>query len=186
MRFPSNLVREHAMNGVREAWHHARMDRSLSLRWQTRRFRELDLDTLYAVLKLRAEVFVVEQDCAYLDPDDKDRHPDALHLLGLAEDGALAAYLRILPPGLSYPQVSFGRVLIAAAFRGRGLGDPLLREALREIDRHWPGAEVRIGAQAHLRAYYGRHGFAPASEPYIEDGIPHIDMLRRAGGESGA
>lgn len=167
-------------------WHHAGMDTLPLLRWQALRFRELDLDTLYAVLKLRAEVFVVEQNCAYLDPDDKDRHPDALHLLGLATGGALAAYLRILPAGLSYPEPSIGRVLTAPGHRGHGLGDPLLREALGEIERRWPGADVRIGAQAHLRAYYGRHGFAPASEPYIEDGIPHIDMLRRADGESGA
>ncbi|MEZ0469094.1 GNAT family N-acetyltransferase [Luteimonas salinilitoris] len=161
------------------------MDTSSPIRWQVRRFRELDLDMLYAVLRLRAEVFVVEQNCVYLDPDDRDRHPNTLHLLGLAADDALAAYLRVLPPGLAYPQVSFGRVVTAAAFRGRGLGDPLLREALREIDRHWPGTDVRIGAQAHLRTYYGRHGFVAASEPYLEDGIPHIDMLRRADGESG-
>ncbi|NZA27180.1 GNAT family N-acetyltransferase [Luteimonas sp. SJ-92] len=160
------------------------MDPSPSLRWQTRRFRELDLDALYAVLRLRAEVFVVEQRCAYLDPDGKDRHPDALHLLGLAADGALAAYLRILPAGVSYPEPSIGRVVTAPGHRGRGLGDPLLREALREIERRWPGTDVRIGAQAHLGDYYGRHGFVADSEPYLEDGIAHIDMMRRAGGES--
>lgn len=150
------------------------------IRWQARRFRELDVDTLYALLKLRAEVFVVEQKCAYLDPDGKDSHPDAVHLLGLADDGAIGAYLRILPAGLSYPQVSFGRVLTAPAWRGRGLGDPMLRAALAEIEARWPGADVQIGAQAHLTGYYGRHGFVPSSEPYLEDDIPHIDMLRRA------
>ncbi|WP_149195814.1 GNAT family N-acetyltransferase [Luteimonas suaedae] len=156
------------------------MQTPFPLRWQIRRFRELDLDALYGLLKLRAEVFVVEQNCAYLDPDGKDRHPDALHLLGLTEDGTLAAYLRILPPGLAFPQVSFGRVLIGAPFRGRGLGEPLLREALRAIDLQWPGADVQIGAQAHLQDYYGRHGFVPCSEPFLEDDIPHVRMLRRA------
>lgn len=154
------------------------------IHWLARGFRELDLDTLYALLKLRSEVFVVEQNCVYLDPDGKDRHPDAVHLLGMASDGSLAAYLRILPAGLSYPQVSFGRVLTAPAWRGRGLGDAMLHAALDEIERRWPGADVQIGAQAHLQDYYGRHGFAPSSEPYVEDGIPHIDMLRRAGASS--
>lgn len=150
------------------------------VRWHARRFHELDADTLYALLRLHSEVFVVEQQCLYLDPDGKDRHPEAVHLFGMAEDGTIAAYLRILPPGLSYPQVSFGRVLTAPAFRGRGLGDPMIRAALDEIAAHWPGHDVQIGAQAHLQNYYGRHGFVPSSDPYLDDGIPHIDMLRPA------
>lgn len=153
---------------------------SHDIRWQALHFRELDLDRLYALLKLRAEVFVVEQNCVYLDPDDKDRHPQTVHLLGLDADDALAAYLRILPPGLSYPQVSFGRVLTAPAWRGRGLGGPMLHAALAQIAARWPGADIQIGAQAHLQDYYGRHGFVPSSPPYVEDGIPHIDMLRRS------
>lgn len=149
-----------------------------AIRWLALPFRELDLDTLYALLRVRSEVFVVEQQCVYLDPDGKDRHPDTLHLLGIADDGAIAAYLRILAPGLSYPQVSFGRVLTAPAYRGRGLGDPMIVAALAHIEARWPGCDVQIGAQAHLQPFYARHGFAPSSEPYVEDGIPHIDMLR--------
>ncbi len=151
------------------------------VRWLARRFDELDIETLYAMLKLRCEVFVVEQQCVYLDPDGKDRHPGTVHLFGLADDGAIAAYLRILPAGLSYPQVSFGRVLTAPAFRGRGLGDAMVRAALAQIDARWPGSDVQIGAQAHLQQYYGRHGFVASCDPYLDDGIPHIDMLRRAG-----
>lgn len=135
---------------------------------------------MYALLKLRSEVFVVEQNCVYLDPDGKDRHPETVHLLGIADDGSLAGYLRILPAGLSFPQVSFGRVLTAPAWRGRGLGDPMLCAALDEIERRWPGADVQIGAQAHLQGFYGKHGFVVSSEPYVEDGIPHVDMLRSA------
>lgn len=150
------------------------------IRWHARAFRQFDPDTLYALLKLRSEVFVVEQRCVYLDPDGKDRDPGTVHLLGLDDTGGIAAYLRILPAGLSYPQVSFGRVLTAPAYRGRGLGDPMIRAALAEIERRWPGSDVQIGAQAHLQHYYGRHGFVPSSEPYLDDGIPHIDMLRRA------
>ena len=152
-----------------------------SIAWETRRFADLDAATLYALLKLRSEVFVVEQQCVYLDPDGKDAHPDALHVIGRADDGGIAAYLRILPAGLSYPQASFGRVLTAPAHRGRGLGDPLVRVALAEIERHWPGSDVQIGAQAHLEHYYARHGFVRNSDTYLDDGIPHIDMLRAAG-----
>lgn len=151
----------------------------IELRWHAKRFRELGLDELYALLRLRAEVFVVDQQCVYLDPDGKDVDPDAIHLLGIAGDATLAAYLRILPAGLSYPHVSFGRVLTAPAYRGRGLGEPMLREALAVIERRWPGADIQIGAQAHLQHYYGRHGFDVSSEPYVEDGIPHVDMLHR-------
>jgi ElaA protein len=156
------------------------MSNSLSIRWHALHFRELDIDTLYALLKLRSEVFVIEQKCVYLDPDGKDRHPDTVHLLGHADDGELAAYLRILPAGLSYPQISIGRVLTAPAWRGRGLGDPMLLAALELIEARWPGADIQIGAQAHLQAYYGKHGFVPLSEPYLDDGIAHIDMVRGA------
>ena len=112
----------------------------------------------------------------------RNRLPDCqtVHLLGTTQDGELAAYLRILAPGVSYPQVSFGRVLTAPAYRGRGLGDPMIRAALAQIESRWPGHDVQIGAQAHLQHYYGRHGFVPSSDPYLDDGIPHIDMLRRA------
>lgn len=153
-----------------------------TMTWQAKRYADLGLDELYELLQLRSQVFVIEQACIYLDPDGKDRDPEAVHLMGRAADGRLAAYLRILPPGLSYPQVSFGRVLTAAQFRGQGLGGPLLEAALIEIERRWPGADIQIGAQAHLQAYYGRYGFEPASEPYVEDGIPHIDLLRRGRG----
>ena len=170
------------MHGAEPRWHHGGMTDAIpSLRWQACTFAQLDAATLYALLKLRSEVFVVEQQCVYLDPDGKDAHPDVVHVIGRADDGSIAAYLRILPAGLSYPQVSFGRVLTAPAYRGRGLGDPLVRVALAEIERRWPGSDVQIGAQAHLEHYYARHGFVRNSDNYLDDGIPHIDMLRAAG-----
>jgi len=170
------------MHDADPRWHHDGMtDATPALRWQTRSFAELDSATLYALLKLRSEVFVVEQQCVYLDPDGKDAHPGVLHVIGRGDDDGIAAYLRILPAGLSYPQVSFGRVLTAPAYRGRGLGDALVRVAIEEIERHWPGSDVQIGAQAHLEHYYARHGFVRNSETYLDDGIPHIDMLRAAG-----
>ena len=156
---------------------------TVTLHWHPARFTDLGTSQLYDLLRLRSEVFVVEQDCAYLDIDGKDRHPHAVHLLGIADDGALAAYLRILPPGLghgvaTFAEPSIGRVVTAQAWRGRGLGDPLLREGIAETLRSWPGSAIRLGAQTHLQAYYARNGFVPASESYLEDGIPHIEMLR--------
>lgn len=150
-----------------------------ALQWQLRRYAALALNDLYDLLRLRAEVFVVEQRCAYLDLDDKDRDPAAQHLLGRVEDGALIAYARLLPPGLSYPEPSFGRVVTAPAWRGRGLGDVLVAEAVRQMQYLWPGHDIQIGAQAHLVRYYGKHGFQVCSEEYLEDDIPHRHMLRR-------
>ncbi len=158
----------------------------IDLQWQLCRFADLSPDDLYDLLRLRAEVFVVEQRCAYLDLDDKDRDPAARHLLGRvlrqAQDergaGTLAAYLRLLPPGLSYPEASFGRVVTASAFRGRGLGDELVRVALQHLAQLWPSSGIRIGAQAHLVGYYGKHEFEVASEEYLEDDIPHREMRR--------
>lgn len=150
-----------------------------SLQWQLRRYAALELNDLYDLLRLRAEVFVVEQRCAYLDIDDKDRDPAAQHLLGRVEDGTLVAYARLLPPGLSYPEPSFGRVVTAPAWRGRGLGDVLVAEAVRQMQCLWPGHDIQIGAQAHLVNFYGKHGFQVSSEEYLEDDIPHRHMLRR-------
>ncbi|MFT4248724.1 MAG: GNAT family N-acetyltransferase [Pseudomonas sp.] len=152
---------------------------SPTLHWQALPFDALDARQLYALLKLRAEAFIVEQACAYLDPDGKDAHPDTLHLLGHA-DGVLAAYLRILPAGLDHRHPSIGRVVVARAWRGTGTGHALIREGLRALLARWPGSEIRLGAQAHLRGYYATHGFVPASPVYDEDGIPHVAMLRRA------
>jgi ElaA protein len=151
-----------------------------AVHWTLKRFDALTPDEVYDLLRLRCEVFVVEQACPYLDPDDKDRDPQAHHLLGRAGDGRLAAYLRLLPPGLSYAEASFGRVVTAPAWRGRGLGDALVIEALRHLHDLWPHAAIRIGAQAHLVGYYGKHGFVVCSDEYDEDGIPHREMRLEA------
>ena len=124
---------------------------------------------------LRQEVFVVEQTCWYLDADGKDQQ--ALHLLGMV-DGQIAAYTRILPKGESYQNyASIGRVITAPAFRGHGLGRPLMRESLRVLfDAYGPQA-VKISAQAHLQDFYGSLGFEGVGEEYDEDGIPHRAMV---------
>ncbi len=150
-------------------------DAAPSLRWHAQSFDALTTGTLHAVMQLRAAVFVVEQQCAYLDIDGKD--PGAHHLM--AWDGAtLAAYARVLAPGVSYPQPSIGRVVTAPRYRAMRLGRELVaRSVALCADLHGAQA-IQIGAQAHLQAFYGRFGFVATSAAYMEDGIAHVHMVR--------
>ena len=150
--------------------------------WQTKTFTELSLNQLYDVLKLRIDIFVVEQTCFYHDLDGEknllDRHPKTLHLLGYQAE-QLVAYLRILPKGQNYADnISIGRVVIANQARGGGLGHELMAEALSICQQYYPNEEIKISAQQHLKSYYQRHGFTQVSAMYLEDDIPHIAMLR--------
>jgi len=150
--------------------------------WQSKSFSQLSLNQLYDALKLRVDIFVVEQTCYYSDLDSDegllDRHPETLHLLGYQNE-ELVAYLRILPKGQSYAdKISIGRVVIAVNARGSGLGHELMVEALALCHQHFPSDSIKISAQQHLKSYYQQHGFAQVSEMYLEDGIPHIAMLR--------
>jgi ElaA protein len=148
------------------------------LTWLWCRFRDLSAEDVYDMLALRSSVFVVEQDCVYLDPDGLDRH--AWHLLGRDTHGTLRAYLRVVDPGHKYELPSIGRVVTDPSQRGAGHGHAVIAEGLRRCDERWPGQVNRIGAQAHLQGFYGRHGYVPVGEIYIEDDIPHIDMERPA------
>ena len=162
-----------------------------ALHWQLQRFDALAPAQLYALLRLRAEIFVVEQACAYLDPDGRDCDPGARHLLGFggrphAAAGTtdavpLLAYCRLLPPGSAFDAPSIGRVVVASQARGRGLGHRLLEQAIVHCHALWPGAALMLGAQQHLTALYASHGFVVASDMYLEDGIPHVDMRREGG-----
>lgn len=147
-----------------------------TLRWTKARLPTLDAAQLLDWLALRARVFVVEQRCAYQDPDDLDAR--AWHLLGHDAEGTLHAGLRLVDPGAKYAEPSIGRVVLDAALRGSGLADALLAEGLRLAAEAWPGQGNRISAQAHLQRFYARHGYAPVGEPYLEDDIPHIEMWR--------
>ena len=150
------------------------------MRWQWLTFAELDTHTLYAAMKLRQEVFVVEQTCAYLDADGDD--PTACHLLGWQGD-ALIAYLRAFPPGTtSHPEVVIGRVIIAAPARGRGLSRALMQEAHRHVVRAWGDAPIFLSAQSHLEGLYNSLGYSVCGPGYDEDGIPHLPMRRSAAG----
>lgn len=143
----------------------------MALHWHDRAFSELTTLELYAITALRESVFVVEQNCPYLDADGVD--PASRHLW--ASDGdVIHAYCRIVPAGKKFPEISIGRVITAPVARGTGLGKELMRRAIAACG----AGPIRLGAQAHLQKFYGDLGFAVAGEPYDEDGIPHVEMLR--------
>ena len=154
---------------------------STSIEWQWLSFDALSREQLYALLRLRSEVFVVEQNCVFLDMDGLD--DNAMHLLGTrVMDGAaqLVAYVRCFPKGVSFTEASIGRVVTKPSARGGGLGHLLIAEAIRALQQHWGPQAIRIGAQAHLKNFYQQHGFVDMGLPYDEDGIAHLEMLRVA------
>ncbi len=138
-------------------------------------FAELTTGELYAILALRQRVFVVEQTCAYLDCDG---HDQASRHLWIEEGAGPIAYARILPPGEKYDDASLGRVVSAPEARRTGAGRAIVRAAIDAIERAWGRVPIRISAQAHLERFYGDFGFVRASDDYLEDGIPHCEMLR--------
>jgi ElaA protein len=145
--------------------------------WQLLTFNELTNNQLFDLLKLRVDVFVVEQNCAYPELDEKDRHPQTRHLMGF-QDNRLVACARLLSEGVSYPSVSIGRVATSEVFRGKGAGKALMREAINHCEALWPGCDIEIGAQEYLKRFYESFGFEATSTMYLEDDIPHIDMKR--------
>jgi ElaA protein len=146
------------------------------MNWTWARFEGLGVDALYDALQLRARVFILEQG-PYLDPDGADRQ--AWHLLGRDAAGSAQAYLRVVDAGVKFDEVSIGRVLVAPESRGTGLGRSLMSEGLQRCAQVWPGQPVRIGAQAHLQRFYASLGFVTVSDEFLEDGIPHVQMLRK-------
>ncbi|MBW8467639.1 MAG: GNAT family N-acetyltransferase [Thiobacillus sp.] len=154
---------------------------SIPVRWRCLPFDALLPRTLYALLQLRSAVFVVEQACAFQDLDGADA--DCMHLLGerarAGGEPELLAYTRLVPAGLKYPEASIGRVVTAPSTRGSGMGHALMAESIRMLHSLWGVQPIRIGAQAHLERFYNAHGFVSDDKPYIEDGIPHLEMLRR-------
>jgi ElaA protein len=149
------------------------------MEWQWQGFAQLSGADLYEVLAARQNVFVLEQQCLYLDIDGLD--PGAHHLLGWRKvDGkrGLAAYLRCLAPGTKYAEISLGRVLTTSGNRGDGIGRELMGKGIAYAQQQHPGQRIRISAQAYLERFYAGFGFETVSAPYDEDGIWHIDMLR--------
>jgi ElaA protein len=143
--------------------------------WTWSRFGGLGVDNLYDALALRCRVFVLEQG-PYLDPDGLDRQ--AWHLLGRDGQGVLQAYLRVVDPGVKYAEPSIGRVITSPESRGTGLGRRLVAEGVARCAAAWPGQGIRISAQSHLERFYAAFGFARTGADYLEDDIPHCEMLR--------
>lgn len=141
--------------------------------WHT--FSELTVKQLYAILMLRSEIFVVEQNCIYLDPDGKDIY--ALHLMGMEKD-SLTAYIRLFPPTDIENYIIFGRVVTARSARGKGHGKKLMQELLAYCNTHFPGVTIKCSAQHYLQKFYESFGFKAYGEVYDEDGIPHKAMRR--------
>jgi len=148
------------------------------LRFECTHFDALGVHALYALVALRSRVFVVEQTCVFLDADGLDIA--AHHVLGWAGDGDLASVARILSPGVVYDEPSIGRVVSAPEHRGTGTGRRLMQRAIAECLRMYGDTGIRIGAQRYLERFYGSLGFVTVSDPYDEDGIPHVTMLRPA------
>lgn len=144
------------------------------MEWYIKRFDELTPSELYEILRLRNEVFIVEQNCPYQDIDGKDTH--SYHLFG-EEQGGICAYLRILDQGQIFDETSIGRVIIRKEKRGTGLAKQMMRRAIDFVEQELHEHQIRIEAQAHLQNFYGEFGFVPCSEVFLEDGIPHIEMF---------
>ena len=149
------------------------------LQWETQIFQQLSTEQLFDVLQLRVDVFVVEQQCAYRELDEFDRHSETRHLSGRNESGELVAYARLLPPGIRYLEANLGRFVVRANSRKQGIGHQLVQTALLEIFQLWPKTPIRISAQEYLQGFYEHYGFIRVSEVYLEDGIPHVEMVKK-------
>ena len=141
--------------------------------WKTYRFDELTARKLYEVVKLRVDVFVVEQNCPYPELDDLDQQ--SIHLL-YSENGEILAYARLVPAGVKYELPSIGRVIVREEARGRGLAKQLLERSIDYIFTEWKAPAIQLQGQVYLQEFYRSFGFQPVSDSYDEDGIPHVDM----------
>lgn len=144
--------------------------------WEAKAFKNLSVDEYFEILHLRTAIFVVEQDCPYQEVDEKDRK--SFHLFGRNGNGEVIAVTRILPQGVSYNEVSIGRVALKKEERGKGVATELMNETLQFIEKQFGKVVIRISAQTYLLNYYGKFNFNPVGEEYLEDNIPHIEMLR--------
>lgn len=147
----------------------------MHLAWTLKRFHDLTPQELYDALQLRSEVFVVEQACVFLDADGKDG--GCHHLLGYADD-KLIAYTRLVPPGYIYSEASIGRVVSSPSARGTGAGRLLMEKSIEAVYQLFGEGPIKIGAQLYLKKFYESFGFAQVGEGYVEDGIPHLHMLK--------
>lgn len=146
------------------------------MQWYLKRFADLDVSSLYEILRMRMEVFILEQDCLYADCDNKDQVAEHLFL---ESNGSCLAYARLIPPGISYTGCSsIGRVLVHKQHRSAGYGKELLDRAIARLCAAYPGIPIRISAQQYLKKFYTEFDFVVESDVYLEDNIPHLEMVR--------
>ena len=150
---------------------------TLKLTWLCKPFNELTPHELYAILRLRSEVFVLEQNCVFLDMDNKDQI--AYHLMGYYGDD-LVAYTRLLDKNTAYKLMSIGRVVTAPKYRGKGMGKELMEESIKRCYELFGKHDIKIGAQLYLQKFYQRLGFIQSSDMYLEDDIEHIEMIKQS------
>ncbi|MFY7651982.1 MAG: GNAT family N-acetyltransferase [Chitinophagaceae bacterium] len=148
----------------------------MSLVWKCPFFTDLTVNELYDLLRLRSEVFVVEQNCIFLDADNIDKL--CHHLLGFNEHKELVASVRIVPPGITYEYMSIGRVVSSPKYRGKGFGKQLMEKAIDTCEQLYGQKAIKIGAQCYLQRFYESFGFKQCGEVYMEDGIPHMPMIK--------
>jgi len=147
----------------------------MHLEWQVKHYPELSTNEFHDIIALRLKAFVVEQNCSYLDLDGKDKK--CYHLICRDGFGNVVATARILPPGLSYSEVAIGRVVLDESIRGKGIGHELMKQSMQFAEAEFGKVPVRISAQKHLESYYNKHGFSSTGNEYLEDDIPHVEML---------
>ena len=146
------------------------------MHWIVKTFEELTTTELYALLRLRSEIFVVEQECVFLDMDNADQQ--AVHVMGYDAEQELVAYTRLFRPGIKYDMASIGRVVTSKKARGTGVGRELMEQSIAALEARFGKGPIKIGAQQYLQKFYTSLGFVQSSEMYLEDNIPHIEMIR--------
>ncbi|BDR80759.1 acetyltransferase [Clostridium tetani] len=144
------------------------------MNWHVKKFKELKCEEIYKILQIRNKIFIVEQKCVYQDCDDRDKKSYHVYV---EDKGEIVSYLRILPRKVSYNEVSIGRVLVNKNYRGKGIAREMMIKAINFIEKNLGEKEIKIQAQCYLINFYKSLGFKEISNEYLEDNIPHIDML---------
>ncbi len=152
----------------------------MNLNWHCKHFSELTAEEFHDILRVRIGVFIIEQNCPYPEIDGKDK--DAYHVFGMNEENEIVAVSRILKKGISYDECSIGRVATSSKARMTGFGIEMMKFTLEKIESLFGKTDVRISAQEYLKSFYEKFGFVKVSESYLEDDIPHIEMLRENSG----
>ena len=145
------------------------------LNWQFKHYNDLLLNEFHDILALRIQVFVVEQNCPYQDLDGKDKK--CYHLICRNGKGDVVGTMRILPPGVSYEEVALGRIVLAESVRGEQQGHEMMKEAMTFSKEEFGDVAIKLSGQKHLEGFYNKHGFKSTGKEYLEDGIPHVEMI---------